>query len=111
MCDGKCWKSVDLSHGNATGNRFFQRGRNLTLLKASRRCFSADELLRAADLGINTSSGCRKVKQNDQYVKEICFCSDQDLCNRAIDLIEKKFFHGISLFLVFITMNKFYHTS
>jgi hypothetical protein len=86
-CDGQCWKSVDLvdkfERMNSTGNRFQRQQRNATLLKSSRRCFSADELVRAAELGINTSNGCRQVKQNEKKIKEICFCSDQDMCNAS----------------------------
>ena len=100
-CDGKCWKSVDLPegllNGSWTSNRFARLHRNATILKSSRRCFSADELLRAAELGINTSSGCRQVKHEGRKVKEVCFCSDQEMCNLSYHLSPSIF---ISLLLL-----------
>ncbi|CAF2742928.1 unnamed protein product [Rotaria sp. Silwood2] len=86
-CTGKCWKSVDLIDKqqleNKTDDRPLIKYKNRSKLKSSRRCFSADELIRAAELGINTSDGCRQIKKVNQKMKEICFCSDQDMCNRS----------------------------
>ena len=84
-CDGKCWKSVDLLDmrrlGNNSRERIKLKDAAISSLRSSRRCFAADELLRAAEMGINTSNGCRKVKRENERSKEICFCSDQDMCN------------------------------
>ena len=73
---------------NYTRNRSLSFFKYTTLanLKSSRRCFSANELLRAAEMGVNTSDGCRQVKREDRKVKEICFCSDQDMCNHTFQL-------------------------
>ena len=102
-CDGKCWKSVDLPegmlNGSWTGNRFARLHRNATILKSSRRCFSSDELLRAAELGINTSTGCRQVKHEGRKLKEICFCSDEDMCNSSFHLCPSLFLFFIFVFL------------
>ncbi|CAF1335922.1 unnamed protein product [Rotaria sordida] len=63
-CTGKCWKSIDLidirQYENKTYNQLLIKNKNRSKLKSSRRCFSTDELIRAAELGINTSDGCRQ---------------------------------------------------
>jgi hypothetical protein len=86
-CDGKCWKSVDLLDmkrlGNDSRERLKLKEKALSSLRSSRRCFSADELLRAAEMGINTANGCRKLNRENEKPKEICFCSDQDMCNKV----------------------------
>ncbi|CAF0767162.1 unnamed protein product [Rotaria sordida] len=85
-CDGKCWKSVDLLDikrlGNNSQERLKLKDAALSSLKSSRRCFSTDELLRTAEMGINTSNGCRKIIKENKKSIEICFCSDQDMCNK-----------------------------
>lgn len=107
-CDGKCWKSVDL----IDTKKFRNSTENLTLLsfkyaafsklKSSRRCFSANELLRSAEMGVNTSDGCRQVKRDNKKTKEICFCSDQNMCNNAFKLTKKFYILCSFLFLVYI---------
>ncbi|UJR09332.1 hypothetical protein I4U23_013575 [Adineta vaga] len=66
-CDGKCWKLVDLietrTFENNTLNALLRRDADLFKLRSSRRCFSATELLRAAEMGVNTSDGCRQVQK------------------------------------------------
>lgn len=89
-CDGKCWKSVDLVDSRNNSNPFFKLTQ-FGKLKSSRRCFSATELIRAAEMGVNTSDGCRQVERNDRKIKEICFCSDQDMCNRTWKLTDNAF--------------------
>lgn len=92
-CDGKCWKSMDLIDTprleNSTWRNhswsFFASALQWNL-KASRRCFSANELVRAAEMGVNTSDGCRQVQRENKKTKEICFCSDQDMCNHTWQL-------------------------
>jgi hypothetical protein len=86
--------------GNNSRERLKLKDAALSSLKSSRRCFSADELLRAAEMGINTSNGCRKLKRENEISKEICFCSDQDMCNSGINLTEK-FFIQFSVILFF----------
>ncbi|CAF3477278.1 unnamed protein product [Rotaria sp. Silwood1] len=66
-CNGKCWKSVDLidirqQFENRTHDQSLIKYKNRSKLKSSRRCFSVDELIRAAELGINTSDGCRQLR-------------------------------------------------
>ncbi|CAF3762581.1 unnamed protein product [Adineta steineri] len=82
-CDGKCWKSVDIIDmkrlGNSSRERLKLKDEALSSLRSSRRCFSADELIRAGEMGIITSNGCRKIKRESDKSKEICFCSDQDM--------------------------------
>jgi hypothetical protein len=34
-------------------------------------------------MGINTANGCRKLNRENEKSKEICFCSDQDMCNKV----------------------------
>ncbi len=103
-CDGKCWKSVDLldmKHlGNNSRERFQLKEKALISLKSSRRCFSGDELLRAAEMGIHTSNGCRKIQRENDKPQEICFCSDQDMCNKGQKL-PTDFFMYCSSILVF----------
>ena len=89
-CDGKCWKSVDLVDSRNNSSPFFKLTQ-FGKLKSSRRCFSATELIRAAEMGVNTSDGCRQVERNDRKIKEICFCSDQDMCNRTWKLTDNAF--------------------
>jgi hypothetical protein len=79
--------------GNNSLERLKLKDKALSLLKSSRRCFSADELLRAAEMGINTSNGCRKIKRENDKLKEICFCSDQDLCNKVTKITENYFIY------------------
>ncbi|CAF1942215.1 unnamed protein product [Rotaria magnacalcarata] len=104
-CTGKCWKSVDLidrqQYENKTDDRPIIKYRSRSKLKSSRRCFSANELIQAAELGINTSDGCRQVERDDQKVKEICFCSDQDLCNNACKSSNYVFLLFSSLFVLY----------
>ncbi len=64
---------------------------SISKLKSSRRCFSANELVRAAEMGVNTSDGCRQVKKDHKKMKEVCFCSDQDMCNNAFQLTNNFF--------------------
>lgn len=71
-------------------------------LKSSRRCFSANELIQAAELGINTSDGCRQVRKDDHKVKEICFCSDQDMCNDAFYLTNYTFIIFLSVGILYL---------
>lgn len=42
-------------------------------------------------MGINTSNGCRKIKRENDKSLEICFCSDQDLCNQVTKLTKNYF--------------------
>ncbi len=112
-CDGKCWKSVDLidlkRFDNHTLNQssLFLTQITLPKLKSSRRCFSANELVRAAEMGVNTSDGCRQMKRENRKIKEICFCSDQDMCNNTFKLSNNLFNLFISIFFVHIlTINK-----
>ncbi|CAF3558784.1 unnamed protein product [Rotaria sp. Silwood1] len=109
-CNGKCWKSVDLidirqQFENRTHDQSLIKYKNRSKLKSSRRCFSVDELIRAAELGINTSDGCRQVKKDDQKMKEICFCSDQDMCNNACKSKMNFFLFPFNL-LFFLYMSK-----
>jgi len=103
-CDGKCWKSVDFIDAsrfeNYTRNRSLSLFRHTSLsnLKSSRRCFSANELIRAAEMGVNTSDGCRQVKRDHKKMKEVCFCSDQDMCNMSLKLGNNLFILIISTF-------------
>lgn len=87
--------------GNSSRDRLKMKETALSSLRSSRRCFSSDELLRAAEMGISTSNGCRKIKQENDKMKEICFCSDQDMCNgqrrRATRTI---FLNFISIFIL-----------
>ena len=108
-CDGKCWKSVDLIDPLQQDNRTrgASTGRSATL-KSSRRCFSTDELLRATEIGINTSDGCRKVKRDDRKIKEVCFCSDQDMCNGQAKLAGRSFLVLFSNLLI-VCSNTFRH--
>ena len=69
--------------GNDSRERLKLKEKALSSLRSSRRCFSADELLRAAEMGINTANGCRRIHQDNEKSKEICFCSDQDMCNHV----------------------------
>ena len=71
-------------------------------LKASRRCFSANELVRAAEMGVNTSDGCRQVQRENKKTKEICFCSDQDMCNNTYQLNQQIFLLFIVCFFLII---------
>jgi hypothetical protein len=58
-------------------------------------------------MGMNTSDGCRQVKRNDRKIKEVCFCSDEDMCNNAFEL-PKNFFTLLSVsFSVYL--NKLYN--
>jgi hypothetical protein len=79
--------------GNNSRERLKLKDAALSSLKSSRRCFSADELLRAAEMGINTSNGCRKIKRENEKSKEICFCSDQDMCNTVTKITENIFIY------------------
>ena len=102
-CDGKCWKSVDLldlKHlGNNSRERLLLKDNALASLRSSRRCFSSDELLRAAEMGISTANGCRKIQRENEKAKEICFCSDRDLCNA-----QTKLFSNSSTFLFWLSI-------
>lgn len=106
-CDGKCWRSVDLldlKHlGNNSRERLLLKDNALATLRSSRRCFSSDELLRAAEMGISTANGCRKVQRENEKSKEICFCSDRDLCNS-----QPKFISNSSSFLFVLQLIFFY---
>ena len=103
-CDGKCWKSVELIDSkrylNHTRNQTISFFSLLTLpkLKSSRRCFSANELIRAAEMGVNTSDGCRQVKRDNRKIKEVCFCSDQDMCNNTLKFSSNNLF----IFMFFV---------
>lgn len=110
-CDGKCWKSVDLIDSKRWDNHSWHNHSWLFLastlqynLKASRRCFSANELVRAAEMGVNTSDGCRQVQRDQRKTREICFCSDQDMCNKTTRKITNEvflfFIAGIFLLLL-----------
>jgi hypothetical protein len=106
-CNGKCWKSVDLIdpqqfENNTQHQSSLLKDAALSKLKSSRRCFSANELVRAAEMGVNTSDGCRQVKRNDRKIKAVCFCSDQDMCNSAFQLTKHFFIVFSSLFLVYL---------
>lgn len=103
ICDGKCWKSVDLiddskpwsNHSWRNHSWLFFASKLQYNLKASRRCFSANELIRAAEMGVNTSDGCRQVQRENRKTREICFCSDQDMCNKTWKI-------DMEIFLLFI---------
>ena len=41
-------------------------------------------MIRASDMGMNTSDGCRQIRKDGRKMKEVCFCSDEDMCNNAI---------------------------
>jgi hypothetical protein len=96
-CDGECWKLVDVidtrRFDNHTGNRSLSLSKyaSISKLKSSRRCFSANEFVRAAEISVNTSDGCRQVKKDHKKMKEVCFCSDQDMCNNTFKLINNIF--------------------
>ncbi|CAF2532852.1 unnamed protein product [Rotaria sp. Silwood2] len=78
-CDGKCWKSVDLLDmkrlGNNSQERLKLKDAALSSLKSSRRCFSADELLRTAEM-------------------------DQDMCNKVTKLTENFFIYCSTILFV-----------
>ncbi len=59
--------------GNNSLDRIKLKDAALSSLKSSRRCFSADELIRANEMGINTLNGCRKIKRANEKPQEICF--------------------------------------
>jgi hypothetical protein len=42
-------------------------------------------------MGVNTSDGCRQIKRDNRKMKEVCFCSDQDMCNNAFKLTNNVF--------------------
>ena len=107
-CDGKCWKSVDLldrkhlSIGNSSRQRLEIKDKAISNLRSSRRCFSSDQLLQAAALGINIEDGCRQIRRKNETDKEICFCSDQDLCNRMFRIYMNDLLLLVVLYFVFI---------
>ena len=107
-CNGKCWKSVDLiptrQFENNTQNGSLVKYANLLKPKSSRRCFSADELVRAAEMGVNTSDGCRQVRKNNRKIKEICFCSDQDMCNNSFKITKQFLILFNFVFLVYLNI-------
>jgi hypothetical protein len=88
--------------GNSSRERFKLKDKALSLLRSSRRCFSADELLRAAEMGINTSNGCRKLKRENEKSQEICFCSDQDMCNKVTKITKNYFISCSAILFVWI---------
>ena len=105
-CDGKCWKSVDLIDmkrlGNDSRERLKLKDKAFASLRSNRQCFSADELLRAAEMGINTGNGCRKITRENDKPQEICFCSDQDLCNRNSKIPKNIFMYCTTIFFLWI---------
>ncbi|CAF1435220.1 unnamed protein product [Adineta steineri] len=74
-CDGKCWKSVDLidtkRYENNSQIGLLLKHINQSKRKSSRRCFTANELVRASEMGVNTSDGCQQVKKDDTKMKEM----------------------------------------
>jgi len=48
-------------------------------------------------MGIGTSNGCRKIKRENEKPKEICFCSDQDMCNQVTKLTKNFFIHSCAI--------------
>ena len=92
--------------GNNSRERLLLKDNALSSLRSSRRCFSSDELLRAAEMGISTANGCRQVKRENEKAKEICFCSDQDLCNDQMKLAENHFLLLINLLFFSRISNK-----
>lgn len=54
-------------------------------------------------MGINTSNGCRKIKRENDKSLEICFCSDQDLCNK-VTKIAKNYFIIFCSAILFVYM-------
>ncbi|CAF1108833.1 unnamed protein product [Adineta ricciae] len=107
-CDGKCWKSIDLIDlkriGNNSEERLKLKDKALASLRSSRRCFSADELLRANEMGIVTANGCRKLKRDSDKSKEICFCSDQDMCNQVMKVSNSLFIQYASVLTLFLCL-------
>ena len=107
-CDGKCWKSIDLIDlkriGNNSEERLKLKDKALASLRSTRRCFSADELLRANEMGIVTANGCRKLKRDSDKSKEICFCSDQDMCNQVMKVSNSLFIQYASVLTLFLCL-------
>lgn len=103
-CDGKCWKSVDLidlKHlGNNSMERYKLKDAALSSLKSSRRCFSVAELVQTADMEITTSDGCRIIKRENKKSVEMCFCSDQDMCNGLTQLTLNFFIYSSTVSFV-----------
>jgi hypothetical protein len=87
--------------GNNSRERVKLKDAALSSLKSSRRCFSADELIRANEMGINTSNGCRKLNRENEKSQEICFCSDQDMCNKVTKLIPNFFIYCTILLFMY----------
>ncbi len=88
--------------GNNSRERIKLKDDALSSLRSSRQCFSADELLRAAEMGINTSNGCRKINRENDKPKEICFCSDQDMCNKVTKIKENYFVYCSTILFLWI---------
>ncbi len=86
--------------GNNSLDRIKLKDAALSSLKSSRRCFSADELIRANEMGINTLNGCRKIKRENEKSQEICFCSDQDMCNKVTKLTQNFFIYSTVLLFI-----------
>lgn len=111
-CDGKCWKSVDLIDNKRLGNdsreRLKLKEKALASLRSNRQCFSSDELLRAAEMGINTANGCRKINRENDRSQEICFCSDQDMCNSDTKVTENFFMYSTTIFFLWISIMSFF---
>lgn len=88
--------------GNDSRERVKLKDKALASLRSNRQCFSADELLRAAEMGINTANGCRKITRDNDKSQEICFCSDQDLCNRDSQVTKNLFMYCTTIFFFWI---------
>jgi len=58
-------------------------------------------------MGVNTSDGCRQVKRDNRKMKEVCFCSDQNMCNNTLKLPNNLFILVVSfVFVHLLTINK-----
>ncbi|CAF1275129.1 unnamed protein product, partial [Didymodactylos carnosus] len=73
QCDGKCWKSFEKLKSNNSMNKNIDDD-----IRASRRCFKSDELMKANSIGIRITNGCYDLKIANDKIKNICFC-DNDM--------------------------------
>lgn len=88
--------------GNNSQERLKLKDAAISSLRSSRRCISAEELVRTAEMGLVTTNGCRKIKRDNKKSIEICFCSDQDMCNKVTKLRENSFIYASTILFVFM---------